>query len=461
MKYSEILKAKRQAFLDTVAAILALCNGHKDDTGALVGREMTADEKKTSDDAFASAEALVPTIKTAESQEAALVARATPVQRVTQDNPYAISTDNRPQLLSDPTRGFKAGIGEFALLVKDPYRAGNDERMKIIAAAGDPTLQQGSASEGGYMVPPAFSTSIYEGLTKEADSLLQDCDQYTIPYGIESMTFPADAETSRADGSRAGGIQGYWKSELTQLTATRPTLREVKLAPQQLYVFAYLTDKLMQNAPTLTQYLNKKATDEIKFKINNAIFNGTGSGQPKGVMLGGSGLPRIDVTKETGQAGGSIVRGNIQKMWQRLMPRCQSRAKWYYDQSCLSDIANITLPVGTGGVPLMMPPGGLSGQSYATIYGRPMVPMEYCGKIGDAGDLILADLSAYAIGMRGGLDSAMSIHLKFDFAQTCFRFIFEIDGQPWLASALTPFTPAGGTTKTETLSPFCAIAARA
>jgi hypothetical protein len=33
----------------------------------------------------------------------------------------------------------------------------------------------------------------------------------------------------------------------------------------------------------------------------------------------------------------------------------------------------------------------------------------------------------------------MSVHLKFDSAQSAFRFIFEVDGQPYLNSALTPF----------------------
>jgi hypothetical protein len=33
----------------------------------------------------------------------------------------------------------------------------------------------------------------------------------------------------------------------------------------------------------------------------------------------------------------------------------------------------------------------------------------------------------------------MSIHLKFDYAETAFRFLFAVDGQPWLASELTPY----------------------
>jgi hypothetical protein len=48
----------------------------------------------------------------------------------------------------------------------------------------------------------------------------------------------------------------------------------------------------------------------------------------------------------------------------------------------------------------------------------------------------------------------MSIHLRFDYNETAFRFLFAMDGQPWLNAPLTPFHG------TNTLSPFVALATR-
>lgn len=369
----------------------------------------------------------------------------------------AVTEAVRERVQDDPKRGF-ANIGDFASQVKAVHQSGMSEGLRILAAVGSPTQQQGVGADGGFLVPPAFSNSIYEGLTKEADSLTEMCDKYTIPYGVESMTFPADAETSRADGSRAGGIQGYWKSELSELTGSKVELREMTLHPQELYVFVFASDKLLRNSSVLAQYINKKATDEIKFKVNNAIISGTGVGQPKGILNAGC---RVAVSKESGQAADTIVRQNIQKMWQRTLATSQKRGVWFYENSTFEQLSSISLSVGTGGVPAYMPPGGLSGAPYGTILGRPAMPLEYCPAVGDEGDLIFADMQAYALGMRGGVESAMSMHLKFDFAQTAFRFTFEIDGQPWLESAITPFTPSGTTSKTQTLSPFTTIADRA
>lgn len=449
MLLSAQLNQKRMAALASAQKLV--------DAAQAANGDMTPEAKTAFDGHMADVKRLDGEIEGALNFEKVQAANAQPQKRLTGET--AVSNGMHDNQRDDPVRGFTKGVGEFMNIIHRKVTGGiDDNRLQFLGAAGDPTLQQGIASDGGYLIPPSFSTAIYDAMTKMADSLEQFCDKYTIPYGTESMTFPADAETSRADGSRAGGIQGYWKSELAQMTATRPTLREIKLAPQELYVFGFISDKLLQNAPIFSQYFTNKAADELKFKINNAIMNGTGAGQPKGVL---SSNAMISVAKEVGQAGATIVRQNIQKMWRRMMPRCRKNAIWFIDTSCESELENLTIAVGTGGTPLMFPATGMSGDSYDRMKGRPIMPIEYCGALGDNGDVVLADLSGYALGVRGGVDTQMSMHLKFDFAQTAFRLITEIDGTPWLNSALTPFTPAGGTTKSETLSCFTSIAARA
>jgi len=134
---------------------------------------------------------------------------------------------------------------------------------------------------------------------------------------------------------------------------------------------------------------------------------------------------------------------------------------WLHDTSVDEQIAGFTQAIGTGGEPLMKPTGGLSVSPLVTLMGRQLVPSEFAYELGDSGDLMYVDLSAYGLAIRGNIESAVSMHLKFDYAQTAFRFLFEVDGKQLLDSAITPFTPAGGTTKTTTTSPFVTLAARA
>lgn len=347
-----------------------------------------------------------------------------------------------------------AHMGEFALAVRaamNPSQAVRDNRLDYFAAASGMNLKIGS--EGGFLLPPAFSTAIWDGLNSGTQSLLALTDNYTVE-GADSLTFNANAETNRTTGNRYGGIRGYWKGEADQMTASKPKLRQIRIEPQQLYVFAFVTDRLLRNSSiSLEQYLTRAAIDEINFLVSDAIIRGTGAGQPKGLLLSG-GL--VTVSKESSQANGTVLEANLAKMWSRLHPRARPNAVWFINSDVEPPLDMLFTPVknnaGSENV------GGFAAPIYdrqaRTIKGRPVVPIEWCASLGTLGDIILADMKYYVTGTRGGVDSAMSIHLRFDYNETCFRFIFEVDGQPWLDTAITP---AQGS---NTQSPFVVLEAR-
>jgi len=67
----------------------------------------------------------------------------------------------------------------------------------------------------------------------------------------------------------------------------------------------------------------------------------------------------------------------------------------------------------------------------------------------------LCDFSQYLCVDYGDINEASSIHFKFDYSQTTFRFVYYFDGQPRLVSPITPFKGTGST-----VSPFVRIEAR-
>lgn len=350
----------------------------------------------------------------------------------------------------DPKRGFKS-FADFALRVQDAGNAVRGDEMLMQVAAGT-GMSQSVNTDGGVLVPPAFSRTIWDRVMEQSESLLNYCDRIPVDAGNESVTISAINQTSRANGSRWGGVRGYWKSELTQMTESQVKMREVKLSPHELYVFCYISDKLLRNAPgTASNLLEKSASDEIAFMIGDSIINGDGNGKPLGVVGHAS---VVSVAKETNQPAATLVVENVRKMWARCHGKFRSNSVWFVNQEVETQLDGLKFEIGTGGVPVMLPPGGLSGAPYRTLYGRPVVPIEYCSALGTVGDVILADLSSYAVGIKGMMDTAYSMHLKFDYAQTCYRVIFEIDGQPWLNSPITPYKGAS------TLSPVVTLATR-
>lgn len=341
-------------------------------------------------------------------------------------------------------------FGDFCAAVYRSHPQVNgtvDNRLINAAISG---MSQVVPSEGGYTVPPTFATAIWDGLNRAPNNLMALTDQYTVQG--ESLTFNANAETSRVT-TRYGGVLGYWLGEGDQVTASKPKFRQVRIEPHALGVFAYVTDKLLKNsAVALEQYLAKAATDEINFQVGNAIINGTGAGQPNGILKANA---LVSVTKETGQAAATVVAENLVKMWARCHPSCRSNAVWVYN--CELEPQLLSLQIGTGatGFPVFMPPGGISGAQYSTLFGRPMIPIEYCPALGTVGDIMLIDFKSYITGVRGGVEAASSIHLRFDYNETAFRYLFEVDGAPWVQTALTPYKGSS------TLSPFVALATRA
>lgn len=463
MTKSEQLRKRRVECLDKAHGITTTAESGDD--------ELTSNQFDEVKGLMAQATTLAEEIKAADERESAiadlnaqrdaldapgnskLIGAGEPDTRTTDDSEKKYIRVEGGQLVAedDPKRGFE-DVGEFASKVFDAgdrtNRGGPDQRLYIGAAATG--MGQTTGADGGFAVPPAFSTAIWDAMNVGAENLLGRTDSYTVSG--ESLTFIANAETSRVAGSRWGGARGYWIDEADQVTASKPTLRQIKVEPHQLAVLVYATDKLLRNNQAgLAQYITRAASAEINFLIGNSIINGDGSGKPVGIL---NSPALVSVTAETGQVAATILHKNIIKMWARCHANSRQNAVWFINQDIEPQLHQMTLGVGTSELPSYLPPGGLSASPYGRLMGKDVVPIEYCPTLGTVGDIILADMKAYVTGTQGGLDSASSMHLRFDYLETAFRFSFAVDGQSWLASAITPFKG------TNTLSPFVALATR-
>lgn len=310
-------------------------------------------------------------------------------------------------------------------------------------------LNETVGSEGAFTVPPQFNMEI---LKRTYDNpLLKMTRQYQAGKGND-MSLLAIDETSRANGSRFGGVQMYWESEAASFTASKPAFNRVNLRLKKLIGLCYVTDELLNDsAVALESVLTDLFAQEAAFKVGNAIVNGSGAGQPLGLLNSGA---LISVSKETGQAAATIVKENIDKMWSRMYAGCRDKAVWLINQDIEPALDSMALNVGTGGMPAYLPPGGLNDARYAKLKGRDVIPVEFCPTLGTVGDIILVDLSQYVTLRKGETQTDSSIHFKFDTAQTAFRMYMRVDGNLWWTQALTPFQ--GSNTK----SPVVALASR-
>jgi HK97 family phage major capsid protein len=343
-------------------------------------------------------------------------------------------------------------IGEFlqAVAKSASGRSGIDPRLHQITGKAATGLGEGVPSDGGFLVQMDMAGELLRR-TYETGVLASRVRRIPISANANGLRINAINETSRACGSRYGGLQLYWLDEAGTKTASKPEFRQMELNLKKLTGLVYATDELLQDAAALQSLLMQVFPEEFAFVVDHSILHGTGAGQPLGVLNSGA---RVTVAKEVGQ-GATIMFENIVNMWSRMWSRSRANAIWLINQDIEPQLMSMSLSVGTGGVPVYMPAGGLSGQPYATLMGRPVIAHESTQTLGTEGDIILIDPSQYLMIDKGGLQQASSIHVQFIYDETVFRFVMRLDGQPTWNAALTPRTGSANT-----LSPYVTLAAR-
>lgn len=304
---------------------------------------------------------------------------------------------------------------------------------------------------GGFLVQIDFAAAIFM-LAHDMGEVLSRVNKIPISANSNGLKIPGVDETSRATGSRWGGVSSYWVGEGTSVTATKPKFRVIEFDLKKLMSVMYTTDEMLQDSTALTSIAAQAFSEEIMFMTEDAIWEGTGAGQPMGILNSGS---RVSVAKESGQANTTIVKANIDNMWSRMWARSMRNCAWFINQDCLPQLQALNQAVGTAGGQLVyMPPGGLSASPYATLYGREVIWTEYSPTLGTEGDIMLLDLSQYTLVDKNGAQAATSMHVAFLTDEMVFRITYRVDGRPMWTIPLTPFK--GSATK----SPFVTLAGR-
>lgn len=351
----------------------------------------------------------------------------------------------REMLLEDPRRGF-ASFGHFAHAVINRGRA--DQRLDIMASAPTTFGDEAAGADGGFAVPPVFADEIFV-MILAGDSLMPLCDEQKTSGN--SMTYPVDESTPWG----SNGVVATWQAEGASLTQTKPALNGDTMRLHKLLTFVPVTDELATDAPALESYLPKKAADAISWKLNQAILQGTGNGQPAGV-INQIATPTVIQAKDISQATGTISITNASNMLTRLPPGSHGRAVYVANTSVLGALTSL----GTTGAGYGMSYEGdyVPGTNIPMIgrlLGRPVIPTAHLNAFSSQGDFMLGDFSYYRILTRpGGVSTAWSLHVFFDADARAFRARFRCDGQPTIRAPLSP--PQGATT----LSPFIILAAR-
>ena len=280
------------------------------DIAAAEQRDMNDEEVA----AFDALKARIEATSAAIDREAALIAEEAQMNHPSQLTTASVITvvDNAA---SDPKHGFKS-VGDFLKTVRQAQNPGAsiDERLLIgsgrNAVAPATFGNEGSAQDGGFLVPPQFAQEIFQ-LSLGEDSLLPMTDNVEITGN--TMAFPKDETTPWG----TNGIRAYWQGEAASANAAKPVLGLSTLRLKKLMALVPVTDELLDDTNALSTYLPDKIATSIRWKTNESILFGAGTGLPVGCM---SNATTGTVAKESGQATQTLLAQNLAKMISRLPP---------------------------------------------------------------------------------------------------------------------------------------------
>lgn len=340
-------------------------------------------------------------------------------------------------------------LGEqLVAIVKAGMGLGVDPRL-YAAASG---ASAGSGPDGGFLIQKDFTPTLMKEVF-DTGVLASKCATHEVSAQSDGLEVPYIDETSRATGSRWGGVRVYRRSEAETVTASKPKIGLWEVRLEDMMGIAYLTDRLMNDAPAMQGVFTEAFRDESAFILDDEIFRGTGAGQCQGILGAGA---TVTVLKEGSQAADTVKSENISKMWARILPRSKTRGAWFINTEVNTELDKLLLATGSSSGQLVyMPPGGLSGNPFATIKGRPVFEIEQASALGDVGDIAFLDLTQYKLVSKGGVNQEESIHVRFLYGEKTLRWTTRVNGAPKLKSAITPYKGAA------TLSPFVVLENRA
>jgi len=343
----------------------------------------------------------------------------------------------------DPKGGFK-NFGHFCL---DVRAAADGRKSEKLLAYEKTIMQEGDDAQGGFLIPTEYRAGILQ--TALEASIFMPRAQF-IPMGSNSVKIPCIYDEDHSGGEFFGGVTIYRVAEGEQKTRSKFKPAQIQLTLNEVAGLVYVSNSLLEDSPvSIEALLNSMFSQAIAFTIDCDCIEGDGAGKPQGFL---SSPALVTVTKEAGQAADTIVTENIMKMWSAIHPGSKGRAIWLANHETMKELGTMVV----GNAPAWMPANGISGKPYDMFFGRPIYFTEKMKALGDAGDIAVVDPGMYLLGGKAGMNvkTDTSIHLRFDYDETAFRFVIRYDGQGWWKNSLQPKYGA------QKLSPFVTLEAR-
>lgn len=267
---------------------------------------------------------------------------------------------------------------------------------------------EGTGTAGGYLVPDGFRDKLVER-RKAFGGLANAVETITTTSG-QPLEWPTVDDTSNVgaivaeNGAPAGG------ADLVFGSATLGAYKYMSVgaggAPLKVSV-----ELLQDSSVDVESMVARKLGERIARAQAPHFVNGTGSGQPKGIVTG-----KVPVELQTG-----ITYANLVKVVHSLDPEYRENAKWAFNDATMALIFGIT--DGNGRPLLQSTTDGISGRiNGMTLLGYPVVIDQAFANYSATSDTAIA-------GVFGDLEAGYVIRRVRDLQLVVDPYSYAINGQ--------------------------------
>lgn len=277
-------------------------------------------------------------------------------------------------------------------------------------------LQEGTDSEGGYLVPDEYERTLVEAL--EEENMFRQLAK-VIRTSSGDRKIPVVATKGTAS----------WIDEEGAYTESDDSFGQVSIGAYKVGTMIKVSEELLNDSVfDLESYIAKEFARRIGAKEEEAFFTGDGSGKPLGILAATGGAE----TGVTAASSTAVTADELMDLFYSLKSPYRKKAVWVLNDSTIKAVRKLKDSTGQ----YLWQPSLVAGTP-DTLLGRPMKTSAYMPVIAaGAKTIAFGDFSYYWIADRQGRSFKRLNKLYAANGQVGFLGFQRVDGKLVLSEAV-------------------------
>ena len=300
----------------------------------------------------------------------------------------------------------------------EEYKANfwNAMRSKVPLPSVVNALEEGTDSEGGYLVPDEYERTLVEALEEE-NVFRQLANVIRTSSGDRKIPVVATKGTAS------------WIDEEGAYTESDDSFGQVSIGAYKVGTMIKVSEELLNDSVfDLESYIAKEFARRIGAKEEEAFFTGDGSGKPLGVLAATGGAE----TGVTAASSTAITADELMDLFYSLKSPYRKKAVWVLNDSTIKAVRKLKDSTGQ----YLWQPSLMAGTP-DTLLGRPVKTSAYMPVIAaGAKTIAFGDFSYYWIADRQGRSFKRLNELYAANGQVGFLGSQRVDGKLVLSEAV-------------------------